>query len=139
MMSLYKKVNHLKELLETEEDFGLIASTFLDVHEDPLFRQKGKKSKSTFLKEILVQMMETKFPDSVFQIKIQVCLRKFQLYHGLVFFNGRPGNYFYFSDIQMGLLCLTEDMTGRMSYIRFTGAPVEPGGFTVNSHSDATH
>ncbi len=138
-MSLKTRMAKLKSLLQTEENFNVISGTFFDIFNDPGFVQTGDKTENELLSGMIEKMVEHLFPGAQMQIALIAHLPDYLFYHGLLFVNGLPCNFFYFSDIEMGMLTVTKDLEGQMSFIRFTGTQFAPGSFAVSRTSQTTH
>ncbi len=138
-MSLKTRMTELKSLLQTEEKFNVISGAFFDIFNDAGFVQTGEKTENLLLSSMIEKMVDHLFPGSQMKIALIAHLPEFLFYHGLLFVNGLPCNFFYFSDIEMGMLTVTKDLKGQMSFVRFTGTQFAPGSFTVSRTSQITH
>jgi hypothetical protein len=137
-MNVREELEHLKHMLQTEEDFNAIFQQFMVLVDSSKFMEMGKFKKNKLLEAVLNKTMnDINMPD-ILGVKIRY-IRKFNFYHGSFIANLMPGNVIYFEDIKMGLITIPRDFKGNNSYFRFTGADVAPGSFTTGKKSEETH
>lgn len=137
-MDIREELEKLKDMLQTEEDFGAIFQQFMVLVDSPKFMNMGKFKKNKLLETVIDKAMNDIDMPEVMAVKINH-IRKFSFYHGSFIANMMPGNVIYFADIKMGLITIPRDFQGNNSYFRFTGAEVAPGTFTAVTKSEETH
>ncbi|NIM14905.1 MAG: hypothetical protein GTO45_23315 [Candidatus Aminicenantes bacterium] len=137
-MNIREEVEELKEMLQTEEDFGAIAQKFMNLTESSKFLEMGKFKKNKLLETVVNKALSDIDMPGILGIRISY-IRKFNFYHGSFITEFLPGAVIYFSDIQMGLIVVPRDFKGNNSYFRFTGTIVAPGSFTAVKKSEENH
>jgi hypothetical protein len=137
-MNIPEEIEKLKNMLQTEEEFGDIFQQFMVLVDSPKFMDMGKFKKNKLLDTVIKKTMSDIDMPNVMAIKIRY-IRKFNFYHGSFIANFMPGNIIFFEDITMGLVSIPRDWEGNNSYFRFTGAFVGPGSFTSVKKSEETH
>jgi len=137
-MNISEGIEKLKEMLETEEDFGAIFQQFMVLVDSPKFMNMGKRKKSKFLETIVNKTLSDIDMGEIMGIRITY-IRSFSFYHGSFITKMMPGTVIYFTNIKMGLITVPRDFQGNTSYFRFTGAEVSPGSFTTVTKSEENH
>ncbi len=114
----------LKLKMISATDFSEILSYFFDhLGEDKGFLNLGRGQNNTYLKQIL--LLAARKALNIEEIKTSelqmIHLAEFKFIHGGGFFNQYLGTYFYFEDIDAGLLALAHfPPTGRTEIVRFS-------------------
>jgi hypothetical protein len=137
-MNINEEMAELKEMLQTEEDFGAIAQKFMDLTESRKFLEMGKFKKNKLLEKVVNKALSDIGMPEMLGIRITF-IRKFNFYHGSFITEFMPGVVIYFSDIQVGFIIVPRDFKGNNSYFRFTGTIVAPGSFTALKKSEEIH
>lgn len=137
-MNINEEMEELKEMLQTEEDFGAIAQKFMNLTESTKFLEMGKFKKNKLLETVVNKALSDIDMPEMLGIRITY-IRKFNFYHGSFITEAMPGVIIYFSDIQVGFIVVPRDFKGNNSYFRFTGTIVAPGSFTALKKSEENH
>jgi hypothetical protein len=137
-MNIREELENLKDMLETEEDFGAIFQQFMTLVDSPKFMNMGKRKKNKLLETVVNKALSDIDMGEIMGIRITY-IRTFSFYHGSFIAKMMPGNVIYFTDIKMGLITIPRDFQGNNSYFRFTGAEVASGSFTAGIKSDETN
>ncbi len=137
-MNINEEMAELKEMLQTEEDFGAIAQKFMDLTESQKFLEMGKFKKNKLLETVVNKALTDIGMPEMLGIRITF-VRKFNFYHGSFITEAMPGVIIYFEDIQVGFIIVPRDFQGNNSYFRFTGTIVAPGTFTSSKKSEVIH
>lgn len=123
-----EKLETLKDKLRNENEFSKTFQFFFDrVSRDADFMGAGKKVKYAHMKNLLKAVCEELFDETpaitgLFVIR----LRRDRFYHGSCFLNGRMTAFFYFEEIDMGMVAVTISLSGLMKYARITSTPIGP-------------
>ena len=99
----------LKEMLQTEDDFGNTLNYFFDLMEHDEIMDGGKRIKDdTFLKQMIKEIGRRLLGKTVIPVNfLLIGVPEYRFYHGGFMIEGRMGNIFYFRDIDMGMMALT--------------------------------
>lgn len=130
-----RKLEEMKKVLVTDEDFGRVYRIFFDeVACHRSFMALGKKEKSPLLKTTLRLVGE-----SLFGVPCEVTglflfrLKQEKFIHGCCNLNLHPATIIYFEDIDMGMSAIIRDMrTSMMTYSRITTTVVKDSGKAGN-------
>ncbi len=114
------EIAKLKEMLQTEEEFGKVMRYFFDElgdHQD--FIDRGKRAKHRLLKDAVQVVAEQVLGENgvVVEHLLLTKLAKSKFYHGGCFVRGRVANVIYFEDIDMGMVGIL--MSGEASFMHF--------------------
>lgn len=134
MQQSVKKLAELKVKLVTETDFAAIFNYFFDhFGENDDFMGVGVPRHNDQLQQVLVSSAQPILQQSVISVShmLMVYVAEQRFYHGAAFFNGTMANFFYFEDIDVGLLALArQSAQGETMIIRFSlnvvGEPPKP-------------
>lgn len=132
MKRYVEKLNTLKEMVQTEEDFGKTFDYFFDhLAADPEFTAAGKKTKHSLLKQLMAGLGRRLFGEnakvsSMFVIR----LRPERFYHGSCLLDGHIAGFFLFEEIDRGMAGVTMSLAGGMHYARFSTTRI-PGDKAV--------
>jgi hypothetical protein len=133
----WQRLEQLRELLQSEEEFGKIFAFFFDhLGEDETFIQAGVAATSDFQEELL-PILESILKRMVKQevMIAQLLLTEVQthrFYHGPCLSDAGFGCVLYFDDLKMGLLSLSPSMgSGMVHYARFTTLNVSGKHFVM--------
>lgn len=122
------KLDELKKLLAATDDLNRAFSFFLDhFGNDPAFIQCGKVAKHEMLKLVLKSVCDDLFEKQgkVTNLKL-FNAAKTKFFHGLCQMGGKTASFFYFDEIEMGMICIMMGPAfGQMSYVRFTTTTVD--------------
>ena len=141
-----RKLDDLKELMQTEEDFGVIWKFFFDnFGENHDFMTLGDLAGETmrqFLEPILESICKQIVNHEVMVaqfILTEIPERKF--FHGPCLTDAGIAVVFYFEDLKMGMFSLTPSVgSGLVHYGRFSTIPVTgKKSFLVQSKSETSH
>ena len=124
------RLARLKELLQTADNFGDIATYFFDhLASDPVFVNRSKPVKHPLvtqaLKTVTAELFKRDAPADGRIEEVQIAnmvllkLSTSPLYHGACFIQRRPVSILYFEDIDMGMVC-TASAFPYMQFARFT-------------------
>lgn len=92
--------------------------------------------KNELLEVILEQVLQKIFGEPRDLTLRMKYLKKFGFYHGSFLADSLPvGTFMYFEGIQMGMVAIATNLTGDVSYARFTDEIVMDGSFTGKKHS----
>lgn len=123
MPTLAERMETLKRKLQTSDNFSdTMAYFFDDVTSQSAFMDRGKASRFGLLEQVLVGIGESLLgrkatPEHLLVIK----LKDFKFFHGACFMEGRPLNFIYFRDIDMGMVtCMTDPASVEVTHTRFT-------------------
>jgi hypothetical protein len=132
MKRYIERLSTLKEMVQTEGDFGKTFDYFFDhLAADPEFTAVGKKTKHTVLKQLMDSLGRRLFgEDAKVSSMIVVRLRRERFYHGSCLLDGRLAAFFLFEDIDRGMAGVTMSLAGGMHYVRFSAARI-PGDKAV--------
>ena len=137
--TLRQRMRDLKQALQIEEDFSGITQKFLDMTEMEEFNYLGKTRNNELLESMLTKVLEKVYGEpKIFALRMKY-LKKFGFYHGSIIVDSLPGTIMYFEGIQMGMVAISTDLSGNVSYVRFTGEIVMDGSFTGKKHSPEVH
>ena len=122
MKRYMEKLDTLKEMVQVEENFGKIFEYFFaHVAGDPDFEAAGKKGKHAILKKLLNGLCRQMFgEESSVSGTFIIQLRLSRFFHGSCFLDGRPTAFFFFEEIDKGMIAITMSMAGKMHYVRFS-------------------
>jgi hypothetical protein len=137
-MNINEELEKLKDMLQTEENFGAVFQQFMVLVDSSKFMNMGKFKENKLLEAVIHKTMKDIDMPEVMAIIISY-IKKFNFYHGSFLASMMPGNVIYFEDIKLGLISIPRDFQGNNSYFRFTGAEVGPGSFTSLTKSEETH
>lgn len=139
-----QKLEDLKAMVQTDEDFGLVWRYFFDhFGENPEFATTGKPANETvqmYLEPILQDICEQ-------MVKRQVMISQLILselpghnfYHGPCMTDAGIAVILYFDDVKMGLMSLTPGLgAGTVQYARFTARPVASNGAVMMQSRNTT-
>lgn len=122
---LLKQIELLKMKLVNAEDFYEIQTHFMEkLADDREFMQLGKLKRHKQLEQVIALAVQKglNFPTVTMQNMFFMQLPKQHFTHGTGLINGIAATYFYFSDIDVGLLTLyaSPRTGGEMRMIRFS-------------------
>jgi hypothetical protein len=120
------------KLKEEKDDLGDIMSFFFDSTEaNPEFLGRGKQSRDPLLDSILSEIAKTLFgKNSKVQQALCVRLPDDQFIHGTCMIEGKMGNYFYFEDIEMGLVAIIMSFSSsKTQFARFSRVQGPSGSY----------
>jgi hypothetical protein len=144
MIEYKQKLQELKKILVSEEDFSRVFELFFDeiaCHRS--FIQLGKKDKSPLLKATLKLIGKQLFNFECDVTGLQLLnIKEEKFIHGVGFLNGCVTSILYFEDIDMGMAAVNViPGSAQMSYVRVScmvmaenskGIPVAPGRKTIH-------
>ena len=133
----WHRLEQLRELLQSEEEFGKIFSFYFDhLGENEMFTQAGKHAAPAFQEE-LMPILENILKHMVNRdvMIAQLLLTEVQthrFYHGPCLSDAGFGCVLYFDDLKMGLVSLAPSMgSGMVHYARFTTLNVSSKHFVM--------
>ena len=127
MKDFYPQIELLKQTLISEDDFGKIFSCFFSqLGEDAEFIRLGKKAKVPVLKQGFKKIGQQLFQEATVTKLLSTYVKKYNFYHGSCFIASRPATFFFFGDIDMGMVGIIQSMHSHMmSFIRLTSYTFE--------------
>lgn len=138
----WKKLDELKEMVKTEDDFGKIWKFFFDhLGENMEFMSLGHQTKNKLISKLMKETLKT---SAQAQLKKQTVLisnlllieiPKRGFYHGPAMVDEYMASVFYFEDLKMGMMSLSRLGSGWVHYSRFTTLGIVGGGKNVNIQS----
>ena len=136
-MKFEKEMKELKRLLVCAEDFREIWDYYMtNFGENEVFRGLGKQVKKKRMKSLitLVGQKLLRKDQIIVSELVVIGLKKFKFEHGICLINGGFGNFFYFDNLDMGLISFIRDWkTSEVSLARLTGIPNGPSSVGNNS------
>ncbi len=133
MLPSIKKLAELKVKLVTTTDFHETFHYFFDhFGENDEFMRAGHARHNARLQEVLANCAQPILKQSVITMRntVMVYIREHKFYHGALTINNIMANFFYFQDIDSGLMALAvapekgETIIARFS-LHVVGAPPE--------------
>lgn len=106
-----KKLAELKVKLVTATDFHAVFNYFFDhFGENDAFMRIGEPKQNDQLQQVLVACAQPVLKQSVVAVRnaMMIYVAEQQFYHGGGMFNHMMANFFYFEDIDAGLLALAD-------------------------------
>jgi len=130
-----ERLQELKKLLMTGDDFNATYRFFFDNFSDRAFFGLGRKAKNPIIKATLESVRGQMFGEEgkVSLLKL-INIPSARFYHGGCTINGRMATVIYFEDIEMGMVAIAMSLTsGQMHYARFstTRVPADKAGAMV--------
>lgn len=103
-----KKLETLKEKLINCKDFREAFNYFFDLTENKQFIDMGRQVKYPALKQVLEKVGQQTIGNSNAKPTrfLIIRMKKNYFYHGAYFLDNRMVNYFYFKDIDMGMIAV---------------------------------
>lgn len=132
MKRYVENLRTLKEMVQTEEDFGKTFDYFFDhLAGDREFAAAGKKTKHNVLKQLMGGVGRRLFGENAkVSSMFVVRLRRERFYHGSCLLDGQIAGFFLFEDIDKGMAGVTMSLSGGMHYVRFSTTRI-PGDKAV--------
>ncbi|EWY42784.1 hypothetical protein N825_00380 [Skermanella stibiiresistens SB22] len=132
VMSDYKrKLEEMKRILATDDDFGRVYRIFFDdVVTDRAFMALGEKNQSPLLRATLRIIGEDLLGTSCRVTGLRLIkLGRDKFVHGCCDINGHPTTLIYFEDIDMGMTAMIRDMaTMVVTYSRVSTLVIKDPG-----------
>lgn len=127
-MSFSEKLEQLKGILCKTEDLSESSRFFLDnFGNNPDFMQHGKSVKHDRIKSIMKATCADLFGKQSKVTTLNIfSFKKENFHHGLCHMDGRLAVFFYFDEIEMGLITIMMGpVFGQCSYVRFSATTVD--------------
>ncbi|MDJ0835170.1 MAG: hypothetical protein QNK37_01560 [Acidobacteriota bacterium] len=126
MPDFTREISDLKSHLLDNDDFASVNGFFFQaLAENASFLELGKPIRSPMLKnafrKIAVQMYGRTGLEQLLVISVPV----YKLYHGSCLIAGRPATFFFFNDLDLGLMAITDHLD-RTEHVRFTNVMLVP-------------
>jgi hypothetical protein len=123
------KLQELKRRLVHEKDFLKIWGFFLDEFATDLaFIELGEPIRDEALETTIAHVGLQMFPRAGNSIEVRLIrLADQQLLHGNVVVAGQVGGVLYFEDVRVGLVAVSESLSGETKFARFSTMPYKPG------------
>jgi hypothetical protein len=124
MQNSDKRIQELKIKLVSATEFSDVFNYFYDhLGENQDFMGTGVRRHNSYIQQVLVacaeEVLHTK--NIVVRKPFMIYLAKQKFYHGAIRFNETLSNFFYFEDINVGLLAISNiPSTGATAIIRFS-------------------
>jgi len=122
MLNIDKNLKELKTMLVTGKTFGDTFSSFMDISEQPGFFSFGDKSQNPILEKIIETVLEQYFKTDVKVSHLLIVeIKEHDFFHGPFFANGRMASFFFFEDIDVGMISIVMNPgTSETSFLRFS-------------------
>ncbi|NJP07300.1 MAG: hypothetical protein HC837_17610 [Chloroflexaceae bacterium] len=120
MQETMQKLAELKVRLISATDFYTVFDYFYDhISEDEHFMDMSTPTQNDFLQQVLVTCAQSALKQSVIAVSQMMMLyaEDAQFYHGGAWFNYLIANFFYFEDIDAGLMALVIKPAGNETLI----------------------
>jgi hypothetical protein len=116
------KLPILKDKMIKAKDFADPCNYFLDhFGENPAFMRAGAPADAAFLKPILERIGQRLLNQAVaLTVLPAAAIADHHFLHGACLFNGKLASFFYFRDIDMGILTLLQSPTSGVVMARFS-------------------
>lgn len=116
------KLLTLKDKMIKAKDFAEPCNYFLDhFGEKPAFMKLGAKADTAFLQPILQQIGKRLLNQEVAVVILPVTeIAEHHFLHGACLLNGKLASFFYFRDIDMGILTLLQSTKSGVVMARFS-------------------
>ncbi|KAF0136293.1 MAG: hypothetical protein FD153_1944 [Rhodospirillaceae bacterium] len=130
MSSHSGKIQEIRKLLVSAEDFSYVFGSFFDFIEgSPDFIEKGKKYKNSILKSLLeaigAGVFKCKCKCTVTHVRLLMIAEE-NFVHGSCLIDGHMAAILYCPDIEMGMVAVTQaPFSSQMHYVRITATVIK--------------
>ncbi|MEO5374255.1 MAG: hypothetical protein H7840_08235 [Alphaproteobacteria bacterium] len=136
MTSLSQRIQDLKKMLVTEEEFDLVFKHFLNITEtDPDFFNRGNRYKDKMLKIAIGFVGEEIFKEkcSITNVKLLI-INKEKFVHGSCLINGHLAVVMFCPDLEMGMVAITMAPASSMTHFARITTTVVKDADIANFH-----
>ena len=138
-MKYEKALQELKAFLQAGDNFLEIFEQFYTLTETTDFLDLGTAKEDRVLGKIILRVVERVFGKLRSFEALLIHLPEYRFYHGPLKVNDTQGSFFYFEDIQMGLVTVYDKVAEENKFMRFTGDIVPEGTFFTAQSTKKDH